>query len=145
MVSHTRTISTLDVRNNDFGVKGALEFAVGLADNISLTNLDLSHNRLTGEPPFDDVGGIVALAESLGTSHSALAFLGLSYNHIANEKSTGGCVALGGVIIAITTVPFCSETDARSVPVQAGEARDARRECHGALRHDGRGTHRWER
>ena len=98
MVSHTRTISTLDVRNNDFGVKGALEFAVGLADNISLTNLDLSHNRLTGEPPFDDVGGIVALAESLGTSHSALAFLDLSYNHIANEKSTGGCVALGGVI-----------------------------------------------
>jgi len=104
VVSHTRTISTLDVCNNDFGADGARHFAAGLAENRSLTNLDMSHNRLTGEHPFDDVGGVIAIAESLGTRHCALAFLNLSYNRIANEKSTAGCVALGGVIATNCTL-----------------------------------------
>lgn len=102
-----RTISSYDISNNHFGADGARHVAVGLRKNRGLTRLDISQNRLTGDQPFDDTGGIVDIAESLEEVHNSLVILDLHSNHVSDGSSaSAGCYSLGGVIAANTTLEW---------------------------------------
>ncbi|MES2122378.1 MAG: hypothetical protein V4492_06330 [Chlamydiota bacterium] len=87
--AHNRTLTCVDLRNNNIGSTAATRLAQALATNSSITDLDLFENNISNS-------GLSSLALAL-TSNSTLTRLDVGHNHIIGSDPRFAQV-LGGVL-----------------------------------------------